>query len=286
MSPKKALLVFVLAAFLSAAGPAPAEARGKVEFGFHYGPWTLNVLRGVFEGLAENFAENLKDDMFKDLQDEYPDRDIRERDFRNVVRFDSGGKNFGFEIRWYPGGEDGSFRLGLAVEKSTFRVGPLEVDTGITFEDAATRETAQFTGQGTSQVTAEPLAAVLSFRWDIFPRGVVHPYFTFGFGLAGGSALDKTEIAYDFKGSASFPGEPTEVIEESGKKTLLQLKEESLEPPEDGEEKKEPFEYPGFFPFFQLHFGLKAKLSANIHLLVDAGVFNGFLLRGGIAIRL
>ncbi|MBM3311033.1 MAG: hypothetical protein FJY80_05960 [Candidatus Aminicenantes bacterium] len=286
MASKKPHLVFVFAAFLALAGPTSAAAKGKVEFGFHYGPWTLNVLRGVFEGLAEDFAENLKDDMFKDLQDEYPDREIREKEFRNVVHFDSGGKNFGFEVRWYPGGEDGSFSLGLAVEKSTLRVGPLEVDTAIAFEDAKTHETAQFAGKGTSQVTAEPLAAVLSFRWDIFPRGVVHPYFTFGFGIAGGSALDKTKIEYDFTGSASFPGEPTEVIEESGSKTLLQLKEESLEPPEEGEGEKEPFEYPGFFPIFQLHFGLKAKLSSNIHLLVDAGLFNGFLLRGGIAIRI
>jgi len=285
MTLRKSFVAAVMAVIFIAAGPAAAASKGKIEFGFHYGAWTLNVLRGMFEGLAEDFAEDLKDDMFDDLREEYPERDIRERYFRNDVSFDSGGKNFGFEIRWYPAGENGSFSLGLAVEKSSFRIGPLDVATAITFEDAETLEQAEFEGRGTSRVTAEPLAAVLSFRWDIFPSRGFHPYFTIGFGVAGGSALDKTVVEYDFQGSATFPDEPTEVIQESGRKTLLQLKEESLEPDEEGNY-EEPFEYPGFFPFFQLHFGLKAKLSRNIHLLVDAGVFNGFVLRGGIAIRI
>jgi hypothetical protein len=283
---KKSLVAIVIAAFIIAAGPTAVSAKGKIEFGFHYGAWSLNVLKGVFEGLAKDFAENMKDDMFKDLQDEYPDREIRERDFRNDVNFDSGGNNFGFELRWYPGGENGSFSLGLAVEKSTFRIGPLDINSGITFEDAATLEQAQFEGQGTSKVTAKPLAFMMSFRWDIFPTSRVHPYFSFGFGIAGGSALDETVIDYNFQGTASFPNEDPETIQESGHKTLLQLKQESTEPPEEGEEEKEPFEYPNFFPFFQIHFGLKAKVTSNIHLLVDAGVFDGFILRGGIAIRL
>ncbi|MBM3293367.1 MAG: hypothetical protein FJY82_02455 [Candidatus Aminicenantes bacterium] len=286
MKHKKSLVVLAAAAVLFSASGPPAAAKGKIEFGFHYGGWTLNVLRGLIEGIAEDFAENLKDDMFKNLRDEYPDRDIRERNFRNDVRFDSGGSNFGFEIRWYPAGQDGSFSLGLAVEKSKFRIGPLNVDTAITFEDAETYETAEFEGTGWSQVTSEPLAAVLSFRWDIFPRGRVHPYFTIGFGLAGGPALDKTVVEYNFRGTAVFPDEAPETVQESGRKTLLELKEESLRPPEEGEEKDEPFEYPNIFPFVQLHFGLKAKLTPNIHLLVDAGIFNGFILRGGIAIRI
>jgi hypothetical protein len=283
---KKSFLAIVFAVVFIAFGPMTAAAQGKIEFGFHYGSWTLNVVRGMIEGLAEDFAKNMKDDMAEKFKEENPDREVREKDFRNNVDFDSGGSNFGFEIRWYPAGENGSFSLGLAVEKSAFRIGPLNIDTGITFEDAQTHEEAQFDGQGTSKVTTKPLAALLSFRWDIFPRGRVHPYFSFGLGIAGGSALDETVIEYDFHGSASFPNEAPNVIEESGTKTLLQLHEESLEPPEEGEEEKEPFEYPGFFPFLQLHFGLKAKITANIHLLVDAGIFDGFLLRGGIAIRL
>jgi hypothetical protein len=39
-------------------------------------------------------------------------------------------------------------------------------------------------------------------------------------------------------------------------------------------------------PFIQLNLGLKAKVTPNIHLMVDAGIWNGFIIRGGLAIRL
>jgi hypothetical protein len=34
-----------------------------------------------------------------------------------------------------------------------------------------------------------------------------------------------------------------------------------------------------------LNLGLKGKLAENIHLLVDAGVLNGFVIKGGVALR-
>jgi len=52
------------------------------------------------------------------------------------------------------------------------------------------------------------------------------------------------------------------------------------------EQEGDEFFLPGFFPFVQLNLGLKAKIMPNIHALVDVGVFNGFLLKGGLAIRL
>ena len=47
----------------------------------------------------------------------------------------------------------------------------------------------------------------------------------------------------------------------------------------------EDFFLPGFIPFIQINLGLKAEITDNLHLLVDAGIWNGFLLRGGIAFR-
>jgi hypothetical protein len=46
------------------------------------------------------------------------------------------------------------------------------------------------------------------------------------------------------------------------------------------------FFLPGLVPFVQLNLGLKAILTPNFHLLVDAGVWNGFLIRSGLSIRL
>jgi hypothetical protein len=46
------------------------------------------------------------------------------------------------------------------------------------------------------------------------------------------------------------------------------------------------FPIPGFFPFLQLDFGLKARPSRNFHLLITNGVWGGFLVCGGLSIRL
>jgi hypothetical protein len=35
-----------------------------------------------------------------------------------------------------------------------------------------------------------------------------------------------------------------------------------------------------------LNFGLKAMVTKHIHILVDAGVFDGFMISGGLAVRL
>ena len=61
-------------------------------------------------------------------------------------------------------------------------------------------------------------------------------------------------------------------------KTLKEWKDEL-------EGKEEDLFIPGFIPFIQLNVGLKGEVTDNIHLLVDAGIWNGFLLRGGIAFR-
>jgi hypothetical protein len=280
MSIRKAGLAVLAAVALVFGGAGTASAKGKIEFGFHYGSWSLNLLKGTFENLAEDFAKQLKDEQLKKIQDENPDEHIVERSFTNEVTFDSSGHDFGFEIRWYPAGENGSFSLGLAVEKVQMKFGLTSVKTAMSLENALTGERLTFDGDANGNVESNPLAFLLSLRWDIIPSGRVHPYFSLGFGAAGVSAWDKTTLTYDFVGTLRIPGEPPDSISDAATKTLLQLKEE------EGED-EEPFEYPiKFFPFVQIHLGLKAKLTSNVHLLVDAGILDGFLLRGGIAIRI
>ena len=43
---------------------------------------------------------------------------------------------------------------------------------------------------------------------------------------------------------------------------------------------------PVFIPFFQLNAGIKGKITNNLHVLVDAGIWNGISFRGGIAFRI
>lgn len=284
---RKISLVCLLGSALVLTDASPAAAQGKFEFGFHYGSWSLNLLKPVVESLADSFAEEFKNKVFDKIQEDNPGVDLRELDFQNQVEFDSSGRNYGFEIRWYPAGENGSFSIGLAMEKNSFKIGLPNVSTVMTLEDMKTHEIIGFEGAGSADVQSEPLVFLLTFRWDIFPRGLIHPYFTFGLGAAGVSAWDETVLNYMFTGTANFPGEPLQTIAESGTKTFLQLKEEDVQRKIDEGSDEKPFDYPiKFFPFLQLHFGLKAKLAKFAHLLVDFGVLDGFVLRGGVAIRI
>ena len=74
-------------------------------------------------------------------------------------------------------------------------------------------------------------------------------------------------------------GEEPDVYDESVTKTLQELKEEA-------EAEGEDFLFPPVLPFFQLNFGLKGEITPNLYVLVETGIFNGFILRGGISIRL
>jgi hypothetical protein len=276
------LVLICVPAFVTAGADS-----GKIEFGFHYGSWSLNLLKPVFEDLADQIGEQIKNKQLDRIRGDRPDLDLREKFFQNEVDFDSSGSTFGFDLRWYPGGEQGSFSLGLSVVKTKMKFGITRVHTVLSLENAANLKEIGFTADGSGEVTANPLAALLSLRWDIAPRAVVHPYITLGFGAASVSALDETTLRYDFQGTLNVPDESPETIAESGTKTLLQLREEDRQRKIDEGSPEKPFDYPlRFFPFVQFHLGLKAKISRFVHLLVDFGALDGFALRGGLAVRI
>jgi len=287
------LVYLVVAGLISAqvepAAPVPVLVKktGHFQFSVHYGSWGLNLLKGVFEGLAENFAEQIKNNQFDKVKEEHPEDHWEEVSFENDVAFDSSGHTFGFEARWYPGGEDGSFSLGLSVIKTKMKFGLSSLHTEMELENTDDHKLYSFTADGSGDVTSNPLALLFSLRWDIVPRAVVHPYITFGFGAAGVKALDDTTLRYDFEGVLLAPGEDPETISASDTKTLLQLKEEDARRKEEEGSLEEPFDYPlKFFPFIQFHFGLTAKVARIVHVLVDFGVLDGFSLRGGVAVRI
>ncbi|MGB6864640.1 MAG: hypothetical protein WBE11_03040, partial [Candidatus Aminicenantaceae bacterium] len=97
-------------------------------------------------------------------------------------------------------------------------------------------------------------------------------------GIATGTALEKGEISYTYSGDLYIEGQDPERFENTDSKTLKELKEEL-------EDKEEEFVLPSVIPFLQLNLGLKAAITDNLHLLIDAGIWNGLLLRGGIAFR-
>lgn len=264
--------------FVLTAQAAQAGAQGHFEFGFHYSRWSINLLRSFIEGgLSDALETDLKESMLSDIQADYPN--LVETAYSQEVAFDSSGDNFGFEVRWYPGGSNGSFSLGLSIEKTTMKIAVPEISASLSLHDAISLEEGHFAASSGGEFLIKPLSFHLSLRWDIIPSSVVHPYITFGLGAATGTALEEARVTYSYSGDLTLPGQSPEHYEDSVSKTLNQLKEEL-------EQEGEDFFLPGFIPFIQLNLGLKAKLSQNIYLLVDAGIWNGFLLRGGVSVRL
>ena len=261
------------------------RAQGNFEFGVHYGHWSLNLLKSAIEGVVDDLAQQIKDKQLDKIKEEH--REFRELTFANDFSFDSGGPNFGFEFRWYPAGQEGSFSLGLSVEKTTFRISVPSVSTTLTLEDMKTHQLAGFKATAGATIESKPLAFLLSVRWDILPTKRVHPYFTLGLGLAGESALLKSHMTYNFRGLLTDSDGTQESIEESGSKTVQQLMDEDKQRKIDEGLNEEPFKLPiHFMPFLQLHFGLKGVITKNVQALIDFGILDGFLLRGGIAIRI
>jgi len=255
-----------------------ASAQGHFEFNFHYGRWSLNILRSTIEDMLNEALENhLKKNFLEDIQANHPE--LVEKAYSQQVRFDSNGDNFGFEIRWYPGGEKGSFSLGLAVEKTSMKVALPELSAAFELQETVSSRVANFAGNASGEFLIKPLSFHLSFRWDILPSSPVHPFITFGLGASGSNALEKSTLSYSYTGTLRITGKPDEAYSGGETKTLQEFKNER-------EAEGEDFPIPGFFPFLQLDFGLKARLSRNFHLLISPGVWDGFLLRGGLSIRL
>lgn len=251
--------------------PGSTAAQGKFEFGFHYSRWSLNILKGyIEEGLSEGLESQLKDGFLEDIHVDHPG--LMDTSYRQDVEFDASGNNYGFEFRWYPGGYYGSFSLGLSIEKTSMTISLPEVSGRMELSDGS-----YFEADANAAYIINPLSFHLSFRWDIFPSSMIHPYFTFGFGAATGTALETAELNYGYEGTL-YIGGTQESYQGDESQTLQELKEEM-------EEEDEEFFLPGFIPFVQLSLGIKGELTPNIHLLVDAGIWNGFLLRGGIAFR-
>jgi hypothetical protein len=265
-----------------------ARAQGHFEFGAHIGSWSLNLLKPVLEAAANKMAEQIKNKELDSIRASNPSANLREISSKINVQFDSNGSNAGFEVRWFPQALDGSFSIGLAAEQSTLRVGLPKVTTTLAMEDTKNHQPWSYAGSASGEVASTPLAVILSFRWEIASTAWLHPYVTIGLGAAGISAWDSTSLAYEFNGTLNGPNGLKATITETSRKTLYQLKKEDEQRQANGELKPgdKPFEYPmNVFPFAQVNVGFKARVARIVYVLVDGGVFDGFLVRGGVSIR-
>jgi len=276
---KKTFILFLIFLFLgsffylSAENSDSKSKKGRhFEFGIHYGTWSINLIKSFIEdGIADAMATEIKDAVLEDIQAVHPG--ASEQSYEQDVTVDSSGANYGFEVRWYPKGKGGSFSMGLSIEKSTMKVSVPDVSARYVATDGSI-----FDGNARADFEIKPLSFHLNFRWDIKPSWRIRPYITFGIGIASGTYIDEAEMNYSYSGILSIPGETPETVNESDTTTVGEIKDEL-------ESEGDDFFIPGVLPFVQLSIGIKGEITDYIYVLLDVGIWDGFLLRGGIAIR-
>lgn len=221
---------------------------GKWEIGFHYSSWSLNVMKSEIE---KNFDPDLE------LYDPT----------KGKFNFDSNGNNVGLDIRYFPGGKNGSFSIGMSYERNNFKA---KINGAYTDQDNIGN---RLEAEAKGNMNANPHSFNLSFRWDLWPTSRVHPYIGFGFGfgaLNGSFKADTKATLYQSNGATQ-----TQTAHEE--KTLKQVLDEMED---DGDE------YPlGFIPIVQVQFGLRGEITNNLYLLGEVAVYDGIIFRGGIAYR-
>ncbi len=74
------------------------------------------------EPMIEDFMADTLETAAQELIEQYSDIIDPGGEYSQSVDFGSNGKNLALEFRFYPGGEDGSFSIGIAVEKSELRI--------------------------------------------------------------------------------------------------------------------------------------------------------------------
>ena len=243
-----------------------AFAKGKWQIGPHYGSWSLGPIESMIEDFIADTLESELQGLLEEMVEEFaPDWEYTDLTFYPDIHFGSGGTNLGLEVRFYPGGEDGSFSIGLAVEKSDLE---LTLDGSIKFE----AEGNYVKGSADTRLLLTSTSYHLSLRWDIKPSSRLHPYIGFGAGIG---SLKKLLLTYDNVTGELYVASTDTTYTETA--------------PSDQMDLADLLEYTGLqtipLPILQLNLGLSYKITNNIYLLLDAGIWNGFLVRGGVSLR-
>ena len=274
---KKKQLVFIIFIFMFLSGqilPGKSVSRleetakilkpaieDKFEVSLHFSSWSLNPIKSLFESdLVDPLSKEIRREIANQVRDVAPG--LIRMDYEQSLAFDSSGSNIGIEIRYYPKGRKGAFSLGFSLEKTNMQMN-ISGTVKQFFNDGTYGEV-----KANGTVKIKPFSSNLSFRWDMAPSWMVSPYFVLGVGIAPLTG----DLNYDFTGTYHWAG-PSETLEESDSKSLKSAEEEM------------DFNIPNIFVIVHMAFGLKAEIASHLILKVEAGVWDGFILRGGLGIR-
>jgi len=237
------------------------EMGGHWEINGHYSSWSINFIETLFE-------DALTDKLGKEIQDEIVKKSgtiqagLVKLNYTQNLAFDSGGSSYGFEIRYFSRGRSGTFSLGLAFEK---------MDIKLSLNGTARQEFtsgAVASADVESNIVTSPFATHVNFRWEVGSNARITPYFVAGFGFA----PLKGTFSYTYSGTY-HKGDLTQTIADSKEKTLVELSQDI------------DFKIPELLVILQLHFGVKAQLYQGLSLIGEAGFWDGFVFRGGLAYR-
>jgi len=237
------------------------ERGGRFEVEVHFSGWSIDPAKGAFEdSLTKKAANEIREEVTDQLRASYG-ANLTPSSYEQHLGLDSQGSNYGFEIRYYPLGRRGSVSVGFALEKTRIKVmmrGPV-VQRYTDGSEAVV--------EGDASMETNPLTAGLSFRWDFLPTSRVTPYFVFGLGIG---PLEGT-AAYIYVGTYQRGNAKVAITGEEDK-TFDQLREE-------GEIDLDRF--------ILLHsaFGIKGRIYKGLSLKLEAGFWDGLILRGGLAYR-
>ncbi len=244
----KKFLVFPLLILLLA---SPVLSRPKYSLHIGYSFWTLNVLKDLIE---EKIGDELQTQLQNQIKNDFPYKTLGE--YTQDVDFDSSGGGIVVELRIYPSGENGSFSIGFSYARIDSKI-DLSGEIRQDFESGD-----YLTATANSNFIHKYSAFSLDLRWDLFPEGRVHPYFSFGGGLA------------PLNGNFSYSASGYSYINNHKNKYDIGDETKNLDEIEDINI--------SIIPVLFANLGIKVDLYQGISAYADGGLWNGFLFRVGL----
>jgi hypothetical protein len=234
---------------------------GKVNVQLHFSSWTIDPVIKIAEGLL---SDNIGQEVLNKISDE-----VRSTHFALIpgsseqdLSLDSSGSNFGVEIRYYSRGWPGTFSLGLSIDTTTIHLA-LSGRVKQSFTNGTYAE-----AEASGRLTLNLASTLLNFRWDISPLSRLSPYFIMGLGIT----PFKGVVNYEYAGSYNAFGFQ-ESISDGDEMTLSELAEEN------------DFQLLDVFVVLQLAVGLDLEIYKGLTAVGEAGLWDGFYLRGGLGYR-
>ncbi len=249
------------AAAISAAA-SDSAAGGHWEVSGHYSHWTINPLLSAFKGtISDKLGSEIQNEIDKKLRQSHAG--LVGAQFSPNLTIDSGGSNYGLEVRYFATGWAGTFSFGAALESTT-----LSLSLSGTPEQIFTNGTVANADVSAEIKTVPLFTTNFSFRWEI-GHGRVRPFFTLGLGFG---KLDGS-FSYFYTGTYRYSSLQEDIPAASVTKDFATLSQDI------------DFTIPKMFVILQLHLGLKIDVVKGFSVLAEAGLWDGLLLRGGLAYR-